>query len=314
LERFRRGITEDIAELLTTEVPRDVYHAIVSSSFDADRLDYLRRDRLMTGTGAGAIDFDWLIDNIRIAEIRAGGDDDVDSEPVVTFCLDEKALQAAEAFLLARYHLFEQVYLHKTTRGMEAIIRALLTRVARSAKTGSSDNIGLDEGDPLVRFFTEGGDCVNNYLALDDFTVWAAVGRIAQGMDKGARDLAERLRDRRLYKALDVNAEYPALPGEDVDQTEERRQREIVRIEGQLKCMGRETVLTDSASIGIYGEIGADQARTHNMLAIRLRDGSTREITELSQMIRTLSKKRTIVRFYFPDDEMREKARTGGQS
>ncbi len=53
---------EDVALLLEAEDPIDLYHAVVSSSFDADRLDYLRRDRLMTGTGAGAIDFDWLME------------------------------------------------------------------------------------------------------------------------------------------------------------------------------------------------------------------------------------------------------------
>jgi hypothetical protein len=90
LERFREGITEQISELLTLEDPKDIYHAIVSSSLDADRLDYLRRDRLMTGTGAGAIDFDWLLDNLRIGEVRRGGDDDEDSEAIPTFCLDKK--------------------------------------------------------------------------------------------------------------------------------------------------------------------------------------------------------------------------------
>lgn len=44
---------DQVAALLEAEDPVDIYHAVVSSSFDADRLDYLRRDRLMTGTGAG---------------------------------------------------------------------------------------------------------------------------------------------------------------------------------------------------------------------------------------------------------------------
>src|SRR6266851_5503305 len=35
----------EVADLLRAEDPTDIYHAIVSSSFDADRLDYLRRDR-----------------------------------------------------------------------------------------------------------------------------------------------------------------------------------------------------------------------------------------------------------------------------
>ena len=58
-----------MATLVEAEDPQDIYHAIVSSSFDADRLDYLRRDRLMTGTGAGAIDFDWLMEHVRVREI-----------------------------------------------------------------------------------------------------------------------------------------------------------------------------------------------------------------------------------------------------
>jgi hypothetical protein len=265
----------------------------------------------MTGTGAGAIDFDWLLDNLRIAEIRLGGDDDVDSEIVRTFCLDEKALQPAEVFLLARYHLFEQVYLHKTTRGMEAMLRSLLTMVANAATDGDFARFCLDKGDPLIRFFSEKGDTVENYLALDDFTVWAAIGRIANAGDARAGDLASRLRDRRLYKAVDVNTECPALRGENPDVTEERRQREILRLETLLKPEIGTTVLVDESEISIYGEIGADQAKTHKMLSIRLRDGSTREITELSPLIRTLGKKRAVVRFYFADEPARERARIG---
>jgi HD superfamily phosphohydrolase len=311
LEHFREGITEHIAELLTAEEPRDLYHAVVSSSFDADRLDYLRRDRLMTGTGAGAIDFDWLLDNLRIAQIRRGGDDDVDSEVVQTFCLDEKALQPAEVFLLARYHLYEQVYLHKTTRGMEAMLRSLLTDVAETATNGAFGRLGLDESDPLIRFFGNQGDTVRNYMALDDFAVWAAIGRIASGEDDKAWDLARRLRDRRLYKALDINTDFPVSRGESLEATEERRQREILRLEELLRPEIGKTVLMDEGEISIYGEIGADQAKTHKMLSIRLRDGTTREITELSPLIRALGKKRAVVRFYFSDDATRDRARVG---
>lgn len=91
--------------MLEAEDPIDIYHAVVSSSFDADRLDYLRRDRLMTGTLAGAIDFDWLLEHVRIREIAVEAADAViEDEPtrVPTFCLDLKALPAAEQFLLAR--------------------------------------------------------------------------------------------------------------------------------------------------------------------------------------------------------------------
>ena len=52
LDAYRPESTfcEDVAHLIGAEAPADIYHAVVSSSLDADRLDYLRRDRLMTGT------------------------------------------------------------------------------------------------------------------------------------------------------------------------------------------------------------------------------------------------------------------------
>ena len=119
LEEFCVGTTESVAALLEKDDPTDIYHAVVSSSFDADRLDYLRRDKLMTGVGAGAIDFDWLIENLRVADIEVDAPDNSPSaEPlrVPTFCLEKKALPAAEQFLLARYTLHQQVYFHKATR------------------------------------------------------------------------------------------------------------------------------------------------------------------------------------------------------
>lgn len=69
LEGYRDGLSEDVAALLRKEDPEDIYRAVVAGSFDADRLDYLRRDKLMTGTGAGGIDFDWLIENVRVADV-----------------------------------------------------------------------------------------------------------------------------------------------------------------------------------------------------------------------------------------------------
>jgi hypothetical protein len=155
---------------------------------------------------------------------------------------------------------------------------------------------------------------VENYLELDDFIVWSSFAKVADGADATARDLAQRLRGRHPCKVLDIDRAYPAGPGEEPEHAEMRRQREILRIEEQFQRQLGKSVFKDSAAISIYGEIGADQTKTHKMLSIRLRDGSTREITKLSSTIRALSKKRTIVRFYFLDGAERDRARAGGQS
>ena len=166
LEKFRPGFCEEVAILLESDDPTDIYHAVVSSSFDADRLDYLRRDRLMTGTGAGAIDFDWLMDNVRVADIEIGAPDEGDDsvKKVATFCLAAKALPAAEQFLLARYTLHQQVYFHKATRCVEHMIGKLLRAVASHAEDGRAveKQTGLRKDHPLIRFFSRYGGTVEN--------------------------------------------------------------------------------------------------------------------------------------------------------
>ena len=56
------GLVDETAELLEAEYPSDIYSSVVHSQFDADRINYLRRDQLMTGTGIGGFDWEWLLD------------------------------------------------------------------------------------------------------------------------------------------------------------------------------------------------------------------------------------------------------------
>src|SRR5690606_28513120 len=41
-----KGFSENVADLIAQEIPSNLYGSIVSSQFDADRLDYMQRDRL----------------------------------------------------------------------------------------------------------------------------------------------------------------------------------------------------------------------------------------------------------------------------
>src|SRR3546814_7001652 len=51
------GFANDVASIVKNG-GTDIYSAVVSSQFDADRLDYMRRDQLMTGTQHGSIDYE----------------------------------------------------------------------------------------------------------------------------------------------------------------------------------------------------------------------------------------------------------------
>jgi uncharacterized protein len=102
------GFANDVADIIKRGRPGDMYEAVVSSQFDADRLDYMQRDRLMTGTGHGAIDFPWLLANLEVGSVPDSVDE-VSLEPVETFVLGPKAVSAAETYILGLFQLYESV-------------------------------------------------------------------------------------------------------------------------------------------------------------------------------------------------------------
>ncbi len=304
LENYTAGFCEKVAAIFEKDDPEDIYHAVVSSSFDADRLDYLRRDKLMTGTGAGAIDFDWLIDNIRVAEIEMDAPDEAPtvSRKVATFCLTAKALPAAEQFLLARYTLHQQVYFHKATRCAEHMIGKLLRAISKHVCAKNIEKVtGLKKSNPLICFFSKDGGTVFNYLALDDSLIIGSLEQMSKADDKTIADLSCRMLNRKLYKTFDL-AEVGVDNGK--QRANKRRIEQLF-----LKKIEEEVVmLDDKASIGIYSEIGGDDAKMHTKLHIL--DGATPvEISKLSDLIRALENKKPFTRFYFENTEDRDKAR-----
>jgi hypothetical protein len=60
---FGRGYAGNVADIIAQGIPNDLYGSVVSSQFDADRLDYMQRDRLMTGIQSSGVDPTWLLAN-----------------------------------------------------------------------------------------------------------------------------------------------------------------------------------------------------------------------------------------------------------
>lgn len=90
------GFANDVADMISGSGTPTIYSAVVSSLFDADRLDYMQRDRLMTGSQHAGIDFGWLMENLEVGEVEHNVDE-TRLKPVQTFVLGRKAIFAAEA-------------------------------------------------------------------------------------------------------------------------------------------------------------------------------------------------------------------------
>lgn len=91
----------------------DFLSSLISGEIDVDRMDYLLRDSHHTGVAYGLYDMDHLIRNLGVT--RRGGR--------LTLTIDSTAVRAFEDFLLARYHMFLQVYHHKTTNAFDWFLR-----------------------------------------------------------------------------------------------------------------------------------------------------------------------------------------------
>ena len=212
LDVFEKGFDADFApdvlKIIQSKYPADIYASIVSSQFDADRLDYMRRDRLMTGTQQSAIDFSWLKNNLEVRKVPLG----VDDQPVKnveTFVLNQKARIAAEGYALSLLYLYVNVYFHKTTRGMEKIFTALMGQIAQRVIDSDINATGLAENHPIVAYLRE-PDSVEAFLRLDDSVIYGCLSSLVDAPDPVIAELARRIRDRECYRCIDVSKHMAA--------------------------------------------------------------------------------------------------------
>lgn len=158
---------------------------LVSSQMDVDRMDYLIRDSLYTGVTYGRFDLTRLINTLQVHDDRI-------------VCV-AKGIGAVEEYLLARYFMYWQVYLHKTTRSHELMLGRLWLRARDAWQEGG---LSAEEVPVTLVPFLEGKPTRDDYLQLDDVDVTFAMKRWQFAADPILADLAQRLLQRRLLKPV----------------------------------------------------------------------------------------------------------------
>jgi HD superfamily phosphohydrolase len=99
-----------------------IVRALISGELDCDRCDYLLRDSHFLGVQYGVYDLPRLLACLKVLP--------VDGEPHLG--LDVHGVHALEGLLLARYHMFLQVYFHKTPPAFDYYLeQALQNREVR---------------------------------------------------------------------------------------------------------------------------------------------------------------------------------------
>ncbi len=128
-----RGIVKDVCAIIDDTIPagkqfenfpyrvHGLFHDILSSDIDIDRMDYLLRDSHMCGVNYGLYDPDRILKSM----CTYGRTDSRDLRIAVRY----SGLGALEDLLLARYQMHAQIYGHKTNRACNAMLEGIRKRL-----------------------------------------------------------------------------------------------------------------------------------------------------------------------------------------
>lgn len=172
----------------------------ISSQLDADRLDYLLRDDLMTGSRYGQYDLQWLLRSLTVAGGGAGADGGG------RLAVSYKGVSAVEGYLQARHHMYRNVYFHKVVRSAEGMLRLALQRARRLAV---QDRLPAD--DPALRKALLGQRLtMPEMVGLDDVSVLHCFKNWTSSHDPVLASLCHGLLYRDLYKTVELPLDWSA--------------------------------------------------------------------------------------------------------
>jgi HD superfamily phosphohydrolase len=193
------GKLNDAIKIFKGTYHKKFLHELVSSQFDMDRLDYLKRDSFFSGVSEGSVNYERLLNMIDV----------VDDHIVI----EAKGIYSVEKFITARRLMYWQVYLHKTVLAAELMIMKVLKRAKYLRMKGEklfaspvldyflSNDITLDD-------FYNDEKTLPNFASLDDYDVFSALKVWLDHPDKVLSSLSTGLVNRKLFK-IEMTSEKP---------------------------------------------------------------------------------------------------------
>ena len=226
---------------------------IVASQLDVDRMDYLVRDQANTGAQIGGFDIDRVFRALRVGENGQ-------------FYVKTWGLPAVEAYLVTRYHMYNQVYFHKVNMLTQNYLVEMLSRARVLAQKGE-----LQLNEKLANMLVNESLTAPHYAEINDSHIKAVLGDWAKHKDERLSLYASKLLSRReFHKSLRIETL-------DINMVELVKQR----LEDFVKARG-----FDPEIHVLYARISKRGYMPYQQ-GIVLEDG--RDASEHSAMIRSLS-------------------------
>lgn len=177
-----KQLPQDVASIIQHTHPNRILIQMVSSQLDADRMDYLLRDSYMSGTTYGHFDMSRILRTMRIRDGK--------------IVYKESGVQAIENYILARYHMYWQVYYHPTARSYEHLLQSIFQRVKDLYYDGYVFQTHLHYLIPMLEHRFQ----VSNFVDLDEAVILYCFKEFTREKDFILSDLSSRFLNRHLFK------------------------------------------------------------------------------------------------------------------
>ncbi len=178
---------KDITNILLHEGKYPLLESLTSSQIDVDRMDYLARDAYFTGATYGSIDRQRLIRSMIIKDNKV--------------FFRSSAVNSLENYIMARYHMYWQVYYHEAAKGYDLLLESLYKRIYDVYKNKNQIDINAYD---LINFMNDNTN-LKSFLNLDDGYISGLVKQLVESSDVVLSDLARSLESRKLFRGLEYS-------------------------------------------------------------------------------------------------------------
>ncbi len=250
-------------------------HKLISSQFDMDRLDYLKRDSFFTGVSEGIINYERLLNMI-----------DIFNDDLV---IEAKGIYSVEKFITARRLMYWQVYLHKTVLVSEFMLIRLLKRAKELHMAGEqlfstpALNFFLSRNISEKQFIDE-PEVLEHFAQLDDYDIFSAMKVWTSHPDKILSTFSKSLVNRRLFR---IELQNKAFEPSYIEEIKKRTQQKFDLDSYELDYF----VFHDQTTNYTY-QPGQDN------INILFKDGSVMDIAEASDELNISLLSKAVTKYF----------------
>lgn len=182
LEKAEKNLSEKVVQVIEGTYPNQILVQMISGQLDADRMDYLLRDAYFTGTKYGEFDIQRVLRTVRIQDGK--------------LVVKQSGMNSVEDYIMARYHMYWQVYYHPVARCFELLTKAFFNRLADCY---TQDKEIPKIFPPFEALISGKKLTVEQFTSMDDAFFNYGISLYQYCDDCILADLAKRIMNRRLF-------------------------------------------------------------------------------------------------------------------